>query len=63
MKTNELVSALVCAETCILGAECSARFDPHASPAAITDLLDSAARYIDQARAALAQSAAVEVQP
>ena len=56
MTTNELVSALLCAGTCLEGAECIARFRPRADPAEITSLLDAAARYIDQARAALAQA-------
>lgn len=56
MTTNELVSALLCAGTCLEGAECIARYRPRADPAEITALLDSAARYIDQARAALAQA-------
>lgn len=63
MTANELVSALRCAGTCLEGAECIARFRPRADPAEITSLLDSAARYIDQARAALAPAAAVEVKP
>lgn len=54
MTANELVSALRCAGTCTEAAECIARFRPHADPAEITTLLDSAARYLDQARAALA---------
>ena len=54
MATNALVSALLCASTCLEGAECIARYRPRADPTEITALLDSAARYIDQARAALA---------
>jgi hypothetical protein len=54
MTTTELALALVSAGACVEGAECIARYRPHADPAEITTLLDSAARYLDQARAALA---------
>lgn len=54
MTTSELVYALVSAAACVEGAECIARYRPRADPAEITTLLDSAARYLDQARAALA---------
>lgn len=54
MTSNELVLALASAGACVEGAECIARYRPRADPAEITTLLDSAARYLDQARAALA---------
>jgi len=54
MTANELVYALVSAGACVEGAECIARYRPRADPTEITALLYSAARYIDQARAALA---------
>ncbi len=53
MTTSELVYALVSAGACVEGAECIARYRPRADPAEITTMLDSAARYLDQARAAL----------
>jgi hypothetical protein len=54
MSTTELVTALLSAGACVEGAECIARYRPRADPAEIASLLDSAARYLDQARAALA---------
>lgn len=61
MTPSEIVYALASAGACVEGAECIARYRPRADPAEITALLDSAARYIDQARAALATGK--EVQP
>lgn len=58
--TTALIDALRSATACTLGAEALASYRP--DPAAVLALLDGAARYLDQARAALAQSAAVEVQ-
>lgn len=58
--TTALIDALSSATACILGAEALASYRP--DPAAVLALLDGAERYLDQARAALAQSAAVEVQ-
>lgn len=63
MAANELVSALRFAGTCLEAAECITRFRPRADPAEVATLLDSAESYIAKARAALAQSAAVEVKP
>lgn len=54
MNATELVTALLSAGACVEGAECIARYRPRADPAEISTLLDSAARYLDQARAALA---------
>jgi hypothetical protein len=54
MNTNELVTALLSAGACVEGAECIARYRPRADPAEIAALLDSAVRYINQARAMLA---------
>ena len=58
--TTALIDALRSATACTLGAEALASYRP--DPAAVLALLDGAERYLDQARAALAQSAAVEVQ-
>ena len=58
--TPELIAALKSATACILGAEALASYRP--DPAALLALLDGVDRYVDQARAALAQGAAVEVQ-
>lgn len=57
--TPELIGALKSATACILGAEALASYRP--DPAAVLALLDGVDRYVDQARAALAQPAAVEV--
>lgn len=54
MDTNQLVSELRFAASSAEAAECIARFRPGADPATITTLLDAAAHYINQARAALA---------
>ena len=61
MDNKPLLDALKSALACVLGAEALASYRP--DPAAVLTLLDGVDRYTAQARAALAQSAAVEVQP
>lgn len=63
MPPSELILALAGASACVEGADCIARFRPAADPAEIAFLLDSAARYIEQARVALAPAGTVEVKP